>query len=191
MSSSAYVNVDIQSSALVAKKSRGNFRESLSYSKSYYTSHSTYFKLILEIDPVTFLAYCRTGDAKPNTAVSEGGIVVCMPGFVFADGQTYHSITCDRPPTWNWGSVPACVPVRFSFTVVHKMATFSKIGEHFQINEVVAWKCPVQTTEAELAGEISVFQPDPRSPVFIQGFSRLRIYIFVIIWYIYFLFQEY
>ena len=59
-----------------------------------------------------FQGYCRYDNPKPYTAVSrEDGKVVCMPGYVFVDGETTHYITCDNPPHWNWNQVPACVKV--------------------------------------------------------------------------------
>ncbi|KAI9563229.1 hypothetical protein GHT06_010687 [Daphnia sinensis] len=92
--------------------------------------------------------YCRDGNPKLNTAVSyEDGMVVCLPGYVFADGNTTHYVTCDSPPYWNWNAVPECI----------------------KINEALGWKCPVQSPDSELAGEILIFQADPSDAVHVQG----------------------
>nr|CAH0103056.1 unnamed protein product [Daphnia galeata] len=92
--------------------------------------------------------YCRDGEPKPNTAVSyEDGMVVCLPGYVFADGNSTHYITCNSPPYWNWNQVPQCI----------------------KVNEAYAWKCPVQSTEFELAGEILIYQATPLDVIHVQG----------------------
>ncbi|EFX88000.1 hypothetical protein DAPPUDRAFT_305494 [Daphnia pulex] len=92
--------------------------------------------------------YCRDGTPKPNTAVSyEDRTVVCLPGYVFSDGQSTHYITCDSPPYWNWNQVPQCI----------------------KVNEAYAWKCPVQSPEFELAGEILIYQATPLDAIHVQG----------------------
>lgn len=75
-----------------------------------------FFKTINLKTKLHILAYCRDGNPKSNTAVSyEDGMVVCLPGYVFTDGNTTHYITCDSPPYWNWNAVPECIKVSFEF----------------------------------------------------------------------------
>lgn len=92
--------------------------------------------------------YCRYGRQKPNTAVSlVDGTVVCLPGYTFPDGNTYHNLTCDKPPNWNWGDVPECLP----------------------ISEAIGWQCPVSTADSSMAGEFIIVQPSPSSKVYVEG----------------------
>ena len=65
-------------------------------------------------------AYCRVGYYRSNSAVSDDGTVICMPGYTFGDGNNVsHRITCDNPPYWNWQTVPECFPVRNIFVKFH------------------------------------------------------------------------
>ena len=56
------------------------------------------------------------GYYRSNSAVSDDLTVVCMPGYTFPDGNNVeHKITCDKPPYWNWDSVPECFPVNLEY----------------------------------------------------------------------------
>ena len=47
--------------------------------------------------------------------------------------------------------------------------TLSYRKDQFQVNEAVAWKCPVESPEMELTGEILIFQSSPSDPIRVQG----------------------
>lgn len=55
-----------------------------------------------------------------------------------------------------------------------------------KVNEAYAWKCPVQSPEFELAGEILIYQATPLDAIHVQGLleslenKTLYIYAYII-----------
>ena len=120
------------------------------------------------------------GYYRSNSAVSDDLTVVCMPGYTFPDGNNVqHKITCDKPPYWNWDSVPVCFPVNLEYIflkiwfvlIVKCLFLLTCV---WQINEALGWKCPIEPSgDSNLTGQIFFTQAKPRESIRMKGFSYI------------------